>query len=48
VLGLVAEPSDQGYVSTWATSNTAAGIQTKNGGYGIATGFGVDLVATCP
>jgi hypothetical protein len=40
-------PSDQGYVSTWASSPTTAGIQTKNGGYGIASGSGVDLVATC-
>jgi hypothetical protein len=40
-------PSDQGYVSTWATSTNIATIQTKNGGYGIEPGFGVDLVASC-
>jgi len=40
-------PSNQGYVSTWSTSTNTAGVQTKNGGYGIETGFGVDLVASC-
>ena len=39
--------SDQGYVSTWASSPTTAGTQTKSGGYGIEPGLGVDLVATC-
>jgi hypothetical protein len=43
-----ATPSNQGYVSTWARSRNTAVVQTKNGGYGVATGFGVDLVATCP
>jgi hypothetical protein len=42
------KPSDQGYVSTWATSTTTATVQTKNGGYGVTPGYGVDLVATCP
>lgn len=41
-------PQDQGYVSTWYSDPNRAGVQTKNGGYGIALGFGVDLVATCP
>ncbi len=40
-------PSDQGYVSTWANSASTGTIQTKNGGYGVQGGFGVDLVATC-
>jgi hypothetical protein len=42
-----ATPSDQGYVSTWAFNSHEATIQTKNGGYGVQGGFGVDLVATC-
>ena len=40
-------PQDQGYVSTWATSVATGTIQTKNGGYGVQSGFGADLVATC-
>jgi hypothetical protein len=41
------KPSDQGYVSTWASGPDTGGIQTKNGGYGVEASFGVDLVATC-
>ncbi len=40
-------PSNQGYVATWATTTNTATVQTKNGGYGIQPGFGVDLVASC-
>ena len=40
-------PSDQGYVATWAADANTAVVQTKNGRYSIATGFGVDIVATC-
>jgi hypothetical protein len=42
-----ADPSNQGYVSTWYLDNGIAVVQTKNGGYGVAVGHGVDLVATC-
>ncbi len=40
-------PSNQGYVDTWSTTTNTATVQTKNGGYGIQPGFGVDLVASC-
>jgi hypothetical protein len=40
-------PQTQGYVSTWASDPNTAGIQTKNGGYGVQTGYGVDIVVTC-
>jgi len=41
-------PQDQGYVSTWYTSTSSAGVLTKNGGYGAQADYGADLVATCP
>jgi hypothetical protein len=40
-------PSDQGYVSTWATSSDTGFVLTKNGGYGV-NAASADIVATCP
>jgi hypothetical protein len=40
-------PSNQGYVSTWTTTTNTAVVQTKNGGYGVQPGNGIDLVASC-
>jgi hypothetical protein len=40
-------PSNQGYVAVWTPDTKTGNVQTKNAQYNVATGSGVDLVATC-